>query len=109
MMSTPVRIQAFQRQFLVSWILDCVDTLSAHLQTEEREPWNDVVLQGDVLAASDRQMFEAFTSQTEHGRDEDLATDGCIVKFETLQAAAEGVDDVQKELIQGIIARLSGN
>jgi hypothetical protein len=99
MVSTPVRIQAFQCQLLVSWILDRVATLSAHLQTEECEPWNDVVLQGDIFAASDRQMFEAFTSQTEHGRDEDLAADGCVVKFETLQAATEGVDDVQKELI----------
>jgi hypothetical protein len=109
MMTTPVRIQAFQGQLLVSWILDRFATLSTHLQTEEREPWNDMVLQGYILAASYRQVFEALTSQTEHGRDEDLAANSCVVKFETLQAAAEGVDHVQKELIEGIIPRLSGN
>ncbi len=107
MMSTPVCIETFQSQLLVPRILDHFPTLPTHLQTEECKPWNDMIFQRYVLAASYRQVFETLPPQTEHGGYQNLAADGSVVELKALQAAAEGVDNVKKELIEGIISGLS--
>jgi hypothetical protein len=54
-------------------------------------------------------VLKTLSPQTEYGRYQNLTTDSSIVKFQTFQTAADGVDNIEKDLIEGIVPRLPGD
>lgn len=67
-----------------------------------------MVFEGNILAATDGEVFEGVSAEDEDGGDEDGATDGSVVQLQTGQSGAVRVNDAEEDLIESVVAGLTG-
>lgn len=66
-----------------------------------------MVLERDILATANRDMCKGIPSKNKHSRSQCCPTNCCVVQFQADQSRAEGVYDIEEDLVKSIIAGLT--
>jgi hypothetical protein len=69
------------------------------VRTVQLQEGDDVVFDGDVLAASDREMLQSVDSRLDNICHEGHAIDSCIIEIETTQPCSDRHDDLHKQRV----------
>lgn len=66
-----------------------------------------MVFQRDILAPTNRDVGQCVSPQDKDGGGQCCPTDRCVVQLEADQSCTKGIDNVEQDLVECIIARLT--